>query len=67
MRFILSRNRNDGCLLPVVARARYTIRVLHRFHAKRGRDIQPLLHRADRVRHYDDLYARKPVVLLDQK
>lgn len=67
MRFFLSCNRNDGCLLPVVARDRYTIRVLYRFHAKRGRDIQPLLHRADHIRRCDVLYAGNPFVLLDQR
>lgn len=67
MRFFLSRNRDDGRLLPVAARDRYTIRVLYRFHAKYSRDIQPLLHRVDRIRRGDGLHAGEPVVLLDQK
>jgi len=67
MRFFLFRNRDDGRFLSVAARDRYTICVLHWFHAKRDRDIQPLLHRANRVRRDDGLHAGEPVVLLDQK
>lgn len=67
MRFFLFRNRDDGRFLPVAARDRYTICILHRFHARRDRDIQPLLPRADRVRRNVGLRAGEPVVLLDQK